>query len=118
MGRDPGTRPQPVPGPRNQWGAREDLCKGWPGILWLQPEGQACLLAPGVQGRPQKPGGLAWVRTLIVKPERYCDEIHSEPRTCLGAGLGGAGRRQSLLRWRWCGEGPGLYLMGPRLSHS
>lgn len=69
MAQASGTRTQPVLGPPDELGAREILLKGCPGIFWLLPEGQACLLAPGVQGTPQEPGGLAWVRTLIVKPE-------------------------------------------------
>jgi hypothetical protein len=53
---------------------------------------------------------LPWVNKLIVKPERSLSETHSELHTCLGAGLGGSGRR---LGGGGCGEGPVPYLMGP-----
>lgn len=53
-----------------------------------------------------------------MKPETPRSEIHSVQHTCLGQRWGGTGRQESGLRWRWRGEGPEPYLMGPGLSHS
>ena len=78
-------------GPSLSWsqlGAREVLPKGCAYFLLLLP-----VLALDMEGRPPGPWVLAWVRKLIVKPERFGSKIHSAQHTCLGAGLGKDRRR-------------------------
>lgn len=72
----------------SQLGAREVVPKGCARFLLLPP-----VLALDMEARPRGPWVLAWVRKLIVKPERSRSEIHSAQHTCLGAGLGQVGRR-------------------------
>lgn len=93
-------------GPRLSWselGAREVLPKGCACFPLLLP-----VLALDMEGRPQGLWVLAWVRKLIVKPERSRSEIHSVQHTCLGAGLGKDGRRQSLCSGGGVGRAQGL----------
>lgn len=87
----------------SQLGAREVVPKGCARFLLLPP-----VLALDMEARPRGPWVLAWVRKLIVKPERSRSEIHSAQHTCLGAGLGQVGRRWSLCSGGGVGRAQGL----------
>lgn len=76
---------------RNRLKAGEVLLQGCPGVLWLLPEGEACVLSREVQGRPREPWELAWVRKLIVKPERSVVKFIPSSAPAPAQGWGGAG---------------------------
>lgn len=87
----PGTKTQPVPGPPEPAESRRSPSSGLPRVLWLLPEGEACVLSREVQGRPREPWELAWVRKLIVKPERSVVKFIPSSAPAPAQGWGGAG---------------------------